>query len=141
VSGTERERVQIIAHQLVHRLRQEGKLTPEPCEVCGADNAVAHHDDYSKPTEVRWLCGKDHAARHKLLGWGFTGWQPSIRPKGRPPGIKKIRVNLKLTEAVDDAVYETAGELGITKSEYVERALRDALAKDGKNDNGLWGDR
>ena len=53
------------------------------------------------------------------------------RPKGRPPAIEKIRVNLKLPRAVDDALYETAGKLGLTKSAYVERALRTALAKDG----------
>jgi hypothetical protein len=55
------------------------------------------------------------------------------RPRGRPPAIDKIRVNLKLSRALDEAVYETAGELGITKSEYVERAVRTALTQDGKN--------
>jgi hypothetical protein len=55
------------------------------------------------------------------------------RPRGRPPAIDKIRVNLKLSRALDDAVYETAGKMGITKSEYVERAVRAALAQDGES--------
>ncbi len=32
-----------------------GSLIPQPCEVCG-EKAWAHHDDYTKPLEVRWLC-------------------------------------------------------------------------------------
>lgn len=30
-----------------------GKVTPQPCEKCGASKAQAHHDDYSKPLQVR----------------------------------------------------------------------------------------
>lgn len=37
-----------------------GKLIKQPCEVCGEINVHAHHDDYSKPFEVRWLCRKHH---------------------------------------------------------------------------------
>ena len=43
-----------------------GKLTKQPCEVCGSTKRVnAHHDDYSKPLEVRWLCPKHHSEWHK----------------------------------------------------------------------------
>ena len=55
------------------RLLRTGQLTPQPCEVCGASKARAHHDDYSKPEDIRWLCQKDHIARHKELGWGMSG--------------------------------------------------------------------
>lgn len=41
-----------------------GKLTPCPCEVCGS-KAEMHHDDYSKPLAVRWLCRTHHLQHHK----------------------------------------------------------------------------
>ena len=44
---------------LAHRMRGPS----QPCIVCGA-KADAHHDDYSKPTEVTWLCRKHHMNLH-----------------------------------------------------------------------------
>ena len=35
-----------------------------PCEVCGAQKSQAHHSDYSKPLQVRWLCFVHHRAEH-----------------------------------------------------------------------------
>lgn len=34
------------------------------CSVCGKSNAEAHHDDYSKPYEIVWLCVKHHSQLH-----------------------------------------------------------------------------
>lgn len=31
-----------------------------PCEVCGARNTHRHHDDISRPLEVRFLCPLHH---------------------------------------------------------------------------------
>lgn len=41
-----------------------GRLVRQPCEVCGALEVEAHHDDYSKPLDVRWLCPEHHRAHH-----------------------------------------------------------------------------
>jgi hypothetical protein len=41
-------------------------LIPLPCEKC-RKKAHAHHDDYSKPLEVRWLCIKHHKEEHARL--------------------------------------------------------------------------
>jgi hypothetical protein len=39
---------------------RDGRLMKQPCEVCGATKVEAHHDDYTKPLEVRWLCNPHH---------------------------------------------------------------------------------
>jgi len=41
-----------------------GALLRRPCEVCGAEKVDAHHDDYSKPLDVRWLCRPHHLELH-----------------------------------------------------------------------------
>lgn len=52
------------AHMRVSAAKLAGKITPEPCEVCGEERTLAHHDDYSKPLEVRWLCYLHHSELH-----------------------------------------------------------------------------
>lgn len=41
-----------------------GRLVRLPCEVCGRW-ANAHHDDYARPLDVRWLCPRHHALWHR----------------------------------------------------------------------------
>jgi hypothetical protein len=53
------------AHNKVWLALRTGRLVPAPCEVCGATNTQAHHDDYSKPLDVRWLCTTHHAEWHR----------------------------------------------------------------------------
>jgi len=42
----------------------QGKLVPQPCEICGS-KGEAHHDDYSNPLDVRWLCRRHHTDWHR----------------------------------------------------------------------------
>lgn len=43
----------------------KGILVREPCVICGEMKVEAHHEDYFKPLEVKWLCAKHHRDRHK----------------------------------------------------------------------------
>lgn len=52
------------AHYLVSNAVRDGRLKREPCENCGDRRSQAHHDDYSKPLDVRWLCAKCHHRHH-----------------------------------------------------------------------------
>ncbi len=39
---------------------KSGKLVRQPCEVCEEPKTEMHHDNYSMPLEVRWLCHLHH---------------------------------------------------------------------------------
>jgi len=52
------------AHTAVSNAIRAGKIYPQPCCICGEYLAEAHHDDYSKPLDVRWLCKKHHMEVH-----------------------------------------------------------------------------
>jgi hypothetical protein len=56
------ERVQ--ARRAVRHEIAMGRMQRQPCEVCKTPKAQAHHDDYSKPLAVRWLCVRHHAEHH-----------------------------------------------------------------------------
>lgn len=61
------------AHDLVAYATRTGALIKQPCEVCGSQSDVAHHDDYAKPLEVRWLCATHHRQWHSENGPGLNG--------------------------------------------------------------------
>jgi hypothetical protein len=55
------------ARKAVGRALRIGKLQRGLCEQAGPDctgRIEAHHDDYAKPLEVRWLCAFHHVAIH-----------------------------------------------------------------------------
>lgn len=52
------------AGRQLHEAIRLGKIKKQPCEVCGAEPADAHHCDYNKPLDVMWLCRKHHAEWH-----------------------------------------------------------------------------
>jgi hypothetical protein len=51
-----------ICYKEYTRALRDHELCPKECEVCGNPKTQGHHDDYSKPLDVRWLCAKHHAA-------------------------------------------------------------------------------
>ncbi|MBX4188447.1 MAG: hypothetical protein KW793_04960 [Candidatus Doudnabacteria bacterium] len=52
------------AHYKVWYAVKVGKLLRKPCEVCGLKKVHAHHEDYSRPLDVRWLCPSHHQLEH-----------------------------------------------------------------------------
>src|SRR4029077_19963825 len=66
-------RKKVRARTRVRMRRLRGTLPKRPCERCGAPIAQTHHDDYDRPTTIRWLCVKCHGAEH------YPGAQPEHR--------------------------------------------------------------
>lgn len=54
------------AHWTVSNMIKSGKLKkPKNCSKCTSDRFLeAHHEDYSKPKEVIWLCKSCHRKAH-----------------------------------------------------------------------------
>lgn len=56
-----------MARRAVKYALRRGDLTRDPCEVCGGEPTDGHHDNYSKPLEVRWLCKTHHGQAHRTV--------------------------------------------------------------------------
>jgi len=64
-----RERQKYKARNAVNNAIRDGRIQRLPCEIC-SEKAQAHHEDYSKPFEIRWLCFKHHRelGHHQKVG-------------------------------------------------------------------------
>lgn len=67
----EQNPVKRAVHVITGNAVRKGLLKKCACEVCGSKARIhAHHDDYSKPLEVRWLCAQHHTEWHLEHGEG-----------------------------------------------------------------------
>lgn len=57
------------AHAAVARALKSGKLVkPRLCETCEKRRKLqSHHEDYSKPLEVDWICASCHNGIHREI--------------------------------------------------------------------------
>lgn len=58
------------ARRMTRSAIERGLLQRNPCEVCGHPHSEAHHDDYSRPLDVRWLCRPHHVQLHRARAEG-----------------------------------------------------------------------
>ena len=76
IKWKQKNRLKVLAHKSVYRAVAAGKLIqPSACEGCSIQHQTlnAHHDDYSFPLKVRWLCSNCHIEWHKINGSGING--------------------------------------------------------------------
>ncbi len=90
-------RLQQRAHQQVAQAISTGKLIRGRCEVCSSEKAEAHHDDYKKPLDVRWLCRRHHKMLHGQRKAGFDGdiselTSIMIRSRLTPGEYRELRI-------------------------------------------------
>jgi len=66
-TGTPEQKMKMQARVAVSHAVARGKLVHGPCESEGpacSGRIEGHHDDYSKPLDVRWLCRRHHDEVH-----------------------------------------------------------------------------
>lgn len=61
------ERAKEKARQALNYALSRGNIHKGLCEVCGSPKVHGHHDDYSKPLAVRWLCHGHHREHHSKI--------------------------------------------------------------------------
>lgn len=71
--------------------KRRGQLVPQPCEECGAPDAQMHHEDYSRPRDVIWLCETCHRRGHAdgVLHGDLAAYGPP-RPAGIRPDPARV---------------------------------------------------
>ncbi len=61
---TEDQRKRAIARSYARVYLNKGKIKKQPCSICGDEKSEMHHEDYSKPIEILWLCRIHHLELH-----------------------------------------------------------------------------
>ncbi len=89
-----RDAIQRRAHREFQLAIKEGRLIRQPCLRCGDEASEGHHEDYSMPLHVMWLCRKHHKERHREVN-------AQRRTKSEPFG--QIANNIKLTQTTKSA--------------------------------------
>ena len=70
-----RNTIKRAANVMLGNALRDGKIVKDnECSACGGSNCTihGHHDDYSLPLVVRWLCSKCHTQWHKHNGEGIN---------------------------------------------------------------------
>jgi Pyruvate/2-oxoacid:ferredoxin oxidoreductase delta subunit/ribosomal protein S27AE len=59
----------VAARAALNNAVKRGDITkPNRCEQCGQETRLTgHHDDYSMPLDVRWLCYSCHGKEHRVV--------------------------------------------------------------------------
>jgi hypothetical protein len=108
-----------LAHQAVKKaLRNEKLKPPKKCEECKAPVPLqAHHEDYSKPLEVTWLCTGCHVNRHQELG------DRPRRKKGSKVSRRQQPFSMRVSKEALAAYEQAAANAGMSMSEWARHVL------------------
>jgi len=55
----------VYVRSATHAAVKAGLIQRLGCEVCRSTDVQAHHIDYGRPLEVKWLCAQHHSDLHK----------------------------------------------------------------------------
>lgn len=108
-------------------IKRKVLIKPTKCSCCGEEKELqAHHEDYSKPLEIIWLCAKCHSALHKQkrIENGFEYKQTryikkGYKNKGKSKPYKKDERYIRALELRRQGYtyQQIANNTGISKSQ------------------------
>ncbi len=61
----ERHPEKYLARQVLQHALRKREITKGTCQVCGNPQVDGHHEDYTKPLDVMWLCRRHHTDVHQ----------------------------------------------------------------------------
>lgn len=53
------------AHKIARKALLAGRIKKDNCDICNGKETEMHHEDYSKPLDIIWLCKNCHMAKHR----------------------------------------------------------------------------
>lgn len=120
------------AQNQVNYAIRKGFIERGGCEKCGTKSRVhAHHDDYDKPFEVRWLCYLCHKAEHpvddddksiKFLGATRASVVGSESPRAKLDDELVLKIDAALSAGMSQQ--SIANAIGVSQSTVSKVKLR-----------------
>jgi len=121
-------------YYLVNRAIKNGALIkPSVCENCGKKDCrlEGHHEDYSMPLEVVWLCYTCHRKLHKIKKG------PYYRRKNKNTMFQNSigSISSYISKETDKKIIQCAKKEGVTKSAWVRALVIRELKKIDKEES------
>jgi len=48
------------AERIARKALRKGEIVKSPCLICDSPISEMHHDDYTRPLDVKWFCRRHH---------------------------------------------------------------------------------
>lgn len=127
------------ARRILNKAIRDGRIIrPSNCESCFKKRFVqAHHEDYSKPLDVDWLCNKCHNELWKNYKLNMKGLKMGENNKSQLTTEEELKELLLSSTGEDDEVDRFVGliiDLIAERSEDVAEEVVDKHERDYDHD-------
>ncbi|MCP3683804.1 MAG: hypothetical protein GY861_14055 [bacterium] len=116
------------ANAIVDKLRADGSIvTPGACANCKKlCTPIAHHDDYTKPSRIVFICRKCHTGVHARkieIAENLYVEYPNKYVYFYDEKAEDRQFNFRTTKQVEDMLIEGAEHMDMTRSGYLKQLI------------------